>query len=168
MIIHTNRLTLRPLIDADESFFHEMNMDKDVMRYFPNICNLEEDTIYWNNFRKKPYAFAITTKKSNEFIGMVFLSVPKDNVPFAGETEIGWRLRKQFWRRGYATEAADALFDYAFDELNHHVIYAYTTHNNAESINVMKKLGMTYQYNFMLNILKDTPLNPCVVYKIEK
>lgn len=101
-------------------------------------------------------------------MGMVFLAIPSDNVPFAGQTEIGWRFRKQFWGKGYATEAAKALLNYAFLSLRHQVIYAYTTHNNIESINVMKKLGMVYQYEFLLDVLTDTPLNPCVVYAIRK
>ncbi len=167
MIIETKRLILRPLKDADEDAFHEMNMDKDVMRYFPKIRNLEEDIIYWHNFREKPYAFAVTTKDSDAFMGIVFLAEPKD-VPFAGETEIGWRLHKQFWGNGYATEAAKGLLNHAFQSLGYHIIYAYTTHINAQSINVMKKLGMDYQYEFMLDVLTGTPLNPCVVYKIEK
>ena len=56
--------------------------------------------------------------------------------------EIGWRLAKDFWKQGYATEGAKAALDYGFNVLNLDKIVSFTANINTPSQAVMERLGM--------------------------
>jgi RimJ/RimL family protein N-acetyltransferase len=86
--------------------------------------------------------------KANEsgsapFIGYVGLSVPSFDAHFTPCVEIGWRLAKEHWGRGYATEAAVASLRFAFERLTLERIVAFTVPPNRRSIGVMERIGMT-------------------------
>ena len=61
--------------------------------------------------------WAVELKSSGKFIGFVGLHTPKPNLSFSPCVEIGWRLLKEFWGKGYATEAAQEALVYAFNTL---------------------------------------------------
>ena len=87
---------------------------------------------------------------------------------FAPATEIGWRLSSKYWGKGYATEAARAVLDYAFNVLNIEQLVSFTTEKNVKSRRVMKKLGMTHNSVDDFDHPKlnnDSPLKPHVLYK---
>jgi len=65
------------------------------------------------------------------------------------ETEIGYRLARAYWGRGYATEAARAVRDYAFDTLRLQRLIAMIDPQNGASIRVAEKLGMVYEKEVM-------------------
>ena len=69
---------------------------------------------------------------------------------FAGKeaVEIGWCLRKEFWNRGYATEAAQACLDFAFQQAGLSEVYSFTTLLNLPSQKVMQKLGAEFVKEF--------------------
>ena len=77
------------------------------------------------------------------------LHVGSGRKPALGSTDFGlfWAIAPSHQRRGYATEAGRALIDYAFDHLNLGRIIATTTDDNAASLAVMRKLGMTIDRN---------------------
>ncbi len=64
--------------------------------------------------------------------------------PAADLTEIGWRLDKPFWGKGYAPEGARAVLEFAFGTLGKPELVSMTTVTNAASRRVMTKIGMTY------------------------
>ena len=83
--------------------------------------------------------------------------------------EIGWRLSKQFWGQGLATEGAGACLDFAFDKLGLNVIYSFTPLNNRPSERVMQKIGMQRQGTFSHpKIESGHPLREAHLYKIER
>jgi len=104
---------------------------------------------------------AIVLKRTNDVIGAVglvpcfdaFEQIPglsRGEPPSAYRVaEIGlfWAIDPDQQRQGYATEAAQALIDFAFQQLRVKRIIATTEHNNAASIGVMRKLGMTIAQN---------------------
>ena len=82
--------------------------------------------------------------------------------------EIGWRLAKEYWNQGYATEAAKACLDYA--RINHlfNEIYSFTTVGNHRSERVMQKIGMSRVCFFTHPSLPEGhKLKPHVLYKLE-
>ena len=79
----------------------------------------------------------------SDFIGFVGLHVPKDHLPCSPCFEIGWRLAKPYWGKGYASEAATAALDYAFTELQLDEVLSFTAVANLPSEAVMKRIGMT-------------------------
>ena len=64
--------------------------------------------------------------------------------PFGPAVEIGWRLARAYWGRGYATEAAEAALAHAFGPLGLREVVAFTVPGNAASRRVMEKIGMRH------------------------
>ena len=98
-----------------------MNADPDVMRYFPSLLSRKESGALTkkldNLIAQKGWGFWVAQRKSdNAFIGLVGLN-QADDLPVANCMEVGWRLAKAYWGKGYATEAATAALYFAFSIL---------------------------------------------------
>ncbi len=85
------------------------------------------------------FRFAVTIQPADKARGIVKLSRQWELIR---EWEVGWAVRPQEWGKGYAGEAARAVMDWAFRELNVHRIVAFCHADNAASVRVMEKLGM--------------------------
>ena len=81
-------------------------------------------------------------KASGDFIGFVGLPVPKPHMPMMPCIEMGWRLLREHWGQGYATEAAEAALRVGFERLGLAEIVSFTTLPNLRSQKVMERLGM--------------------------
>lgn len=147
MEIRTDRLILRQWRDGDRDFFANMNRDADVMRFFPRFyTRAESDAFVDNNMERIDSDgwgnWAVEVADSGVFIGFTGFSCPAAWHPCAGEIEIGWRLRSEFWGQGFATEAARGALNLGFDSHNFDGIVSFTSVCNLPSIAVMKKLSM--------------------------
>ena len=60
------------------------------------------------------------------------------------ELELGYRLKKNFWGKGYATELSKVLHDYCFDECHADTLWAHAMKANLASQNIMQKIGMSF------------------------
>lgn len=126
--IVTDRLILRDWNDKDIASLIDMNKDKDVMKYFPSILSDEESLAFYNRTRKEfdnfEYApYAVETKDSNQFIGFMGFHRATFQSNFTPCIEILWRLKKEYWNRGYATEGAKACLKHGFDILHLKKVY---------------------------------------------
>ncbi|HET7360369.1 MAG TPA: GNAT family N-acetyltransferase [Salinimicrobium sp.] len=153
-LFQSSRLGFRQWNDTDLIPFAEMNADPEVMRYFPATRSFEESEKSLQQFKKHfeqyGYCFyAVDELASKNFIGFVGLNNPKFEAGFMPCTEIGWRLRKEFWNKGYATEAAKRCLEYGFKKLNLNKIVSFTSVLNIPSENVMKKIGMRKVKHFL-------------------
>jgi RimJ/RimL family protein N-acetyltransferase len=81
-------------------------------------------------------------KETGEFIGYVGLTIPRHLLPFTPCVEIGWRLARAYWGRGFATEAAKEVVRVAFENLGLAEIVSFTSVLNVRSRGVMERLGM--------------------------
>ena len=79
---------------------------------------------------------------SGEFIGFTGLSVPRRTLPFSPCVEVGWRLARGFWGKGFATEAASAALRFGFGQLSLAEIVSFTAKGNQRSRAVMERIGM--------------------------
>lgn len=172
-VITTERLALRLWHTDDFLPFAAMNKDEDVMKYFPNILSEEETRTMMqrieNHFQTHGFGlFAIEKLSTKEFIGYTGFMVPRFESFFTPCIEIGWRIKKEEWNKGYATEAAKACLVYGFQNLNLNKIYSFTSAVNHPSEKVMQKIGMKKEGEFEHpNIANDSPLRRHVLYKIE-
>ena len=146
--LNTERLVLRQWQDKDYSPFALLNANTEVMEFFPSPLNREQSDTLLNKARglidEHGWGFwAIEEKASGRLIGMTGLHHVEDDLPVYPDVEIGWRLAKEFWGRGFATEAAMASRDFAFEELKLEKIISFTATSNLRSQAVMKKIGMT-------------------------
>ena len=173
-IITTERLGLRRWTDDDFLPFSKMNKDPEVMRYFPSLLNDEETTAMMGrikaHFDKHGFGlFALEKLSTKEFIGYAGFMVPSFESYFTPCIEIGWRLRKEDWGKGYATEAAKACLHYGFETLGFNKIYSFTSTINLRSEKVMQAIGMIKEGEFdHPKIALNDRLCRHVLYSIKK
>src|SRR3989339_2210429 len=176
IFIETKRLYLRQWKPEDKKVFYELNCDPEVMRYFPSVLTLEQsnelaDKIIALIEKNKWGLFAAELKLSGEFIGFIGLHVPTFEAAFMPCIEIGWRLHKHFWKKGYATEGALAVLDFGFNSLNLSEIISFTSKQNGPSMAVMERIGMKRDYSGDFDhpkIEEGHPLRSAVLYRINK
>ncbi|MEL6133116.1 MAG: GNAT family N-acetyltransferase [Bacteroidota bacterium] len=172
-ILTTERLGLRNWEMEDLSAAVEMNSDPEVMRFFPATRGREASVGMIEKFRAHQDKYGFTYFAVDELagdlaLGFVGLFSQDYEAPFTPCVDIGWRLRKQYWGRGYAPEAAKACLDFAFQFLGLKEVIATTPHINLPSRRVMEKIGMTYQGEYIHpKVPNPHPLQPSVWYKIE-
>ena len=151
-----------------------MNKDTEVMKYFPKLLTDEETIAMMQrinlHFKKHGFGlFAVETNHTKEFIGFTGFMIPAFQSFFTPCVEIGWRLKKSAWNKGYATEAAKACLQYGFKTLQFDKIYSFTSIINTSSENVMKKIGMIKEGEFNYpNISTNNWLCRHLLYKMEK
>lgn len=103
------------------------------------------------------------------FAGFIGLSVPAFQAHFTPCVEVGWRLARDTWGRGYATEGARAALQFGFEELCLPEIVSFTTSGNTRSRSVMERLGMTHSPSDDFDhplFSQDHPLCRHVLYRI--
>jgi RimJ/RimL family protein N-acetyltransferase len=149
----TVRLILRRWRASDRQPFAKMNADLRVMEYFPHpLTRVASDELADRieaHFEK--YGFGVWAAElltTGQFIGFIGLNVPTFEAHFSRPAfpavEIGWRLARDYWGMGLATEGARAVLRYAFMQLQLPEVVSFTTVGNHRSRRVMKKLGMTH------------------------
>lgn len=152
-----------------------MNADVDVMKYYPALLSEHESDALADRIEQliveQGWGFwALEEKESQQFIGFTGLHHPDAALPCAPCVEIGWRLAKQSWGKGYATEAAQAVLTFAFEQLSCLEVYSFTAVPNKKSEAVMQRLGMhdTAQNFLHPKIPQGHTLREHVLYCITK
>lgn len=175
IFLETSRTILRQWQAGDIPRFAEMNADKTVMQYYPSVMSVLESENLVARFRRhiqqEGYGFfALELKESGEFLGFVGLNKPAYALPFSPCIEIGWRLAKEYWGKGYASEAAGKCLEFAFAVCNIPEIVSFTSLLNKKSQAVMERIGMTNtRYHFEHPALPENHvLREHVLYKITK
>lgn len=169
--IVTSRLRLRDWKKADLEVFWRLNADEEVMQFFPKILSNEETNVFFEAIQAELIEegfglYAVEVKENNEFIGFVGFHRAKFDADFTPCIEIGWRLKREAWGKGYATEGATACLEYGFSELGFKEVYSFTAEINKPSQNVMKKIGMSYVNSFSHpKVDKNSPLYKHVLYQ---
>lgn len=148
VLIETERLRLRNWRDADLEPFARMNADPRVMEFFLRPLDRAESDALAARERaridRKGYGlYAAEVKDSGDLIGFIGLADVTFAAAFAPAVEIGWRLSRQSWGSGYASEGARAVIDEAFTRLGLESLVSFTAAWNARSRRVMEKIGMT-------------------------
>lgn len=156
--LETERLILRRFTPEDVEHLVELDSDPEVMRYLTggkqtSREKIATETLPWllseyesgDGFGR----WAAIEKQTGAFIGWFGLRRHEDTP--AGEVELGYRLRRSAWGRGYATEGSRALIRKGFTELGVLRVVANTMTVNQASRRVMEKLGMTHVRTYFLD-----------------
>lgn len=150
-VIETERLYLRQWQASDFAVFAEINADPEVMKYFPKLLTPKvsdiiaskcQQLIANQGWRLWAVSLKDRSKENGAFIGFVGLNDTHADMSFAPAVEIAWRLHKDYWGQGYATEAARAALNFAFTELSLDEVVSFTAVINKRSQLVMERLGM--------------------------
>jgi len=174
--LSTARLLLRRWGDADRGPFAALNADPEVMRYFRGPLDRAASDAFIDriesSFDELGYGlWAVELRSSGEFIGFTGLARQTFAAHFTPAVEVGWRLARSAWGHGYASEAARAALDFAFDVAGLEEVVSTTTRTNERSQAVMRRLGMTYDAvdDFPYPLLPEThPFRPHVLYRMSR
>jgi RimJ/RimL family protein N-acetyltransferase len=150
--MRTERLVLRHWHNSDRQPFARLNADARVMEFMPSVLSEQESNSLVDrieeHFQEHGFGlYAAEIRSGRRFIGYIGLSVPTFHAAFTPCVEIGWRLAREYWGLGLATEGAREIVRCAFEELNLQELVSFTVPANARSLGVMKKIGMTYDPN---------------------
>ncbi|HEX8165239.1 MAG TPA: GNAT family N-acetyltransferase [Beijerinckiaceae bacterium] len=145
-VLRTARLVLRPWREADLAPFRAMNADPQVMRFFARPLSGDESDVVARRlmgfFDEGLGPWAVEVPGEAPFIGFVGAWPTRAELPFAPAVEVGWRLARPWWGRGYAPEAARAALEDAFARFDLDEVVAYAAAANAPSLAVMRRIGM--------------------------
>ena len=143
--IETKRLILREYSMEDFEKLFEILSDPETMQHYPKPYDEEmtKHWIAWNIQNYREYGFgiwALVLKETGEFIGDCGLTI--QNIDGELLPEIGYHIHKKHWRKGFGSEAARAVRDWAFENTNHRCLYSYMKHTNAGSYSTALANGM--------------------------
>lgn len=146
--LETKRLVLRNWRTEDREPFFNIMSDPEVMKYFLTTYDRLQSNAVIEKMRALIIhqgwgVWAIERKNDNALLGMLGLYKGDSDFPFSPFVEVLWRLRKDCWGQGYATEGAKAVLDFAFNTLKLNEVVAFTSIHNKRSENVMRRLGMS-------------------------
>ncbi len=170
-IFKSQRLGFRNWTLHDIDPFYKINSDNDVMEFFPFKPSKEQTQELvlrmQDMYHKKGFCyFAVDLLENNEFIGFIGLCEQTYLTEIENFVDIGWRLKKSVWNRGYATEGAKACLDFGFNTIGLKTIYSVAPEINTKSELIMKKIGMQRIKTFSHPKLTDYKhLLSCVLYK---
>jgi len=147
MIIETKRLFLRKMNESDFEALYKVFSDKEVSKYYPYDFD-EERVRNWlkrniERYEKDGFGlWAVCLKETGEVIGDCGLTIQFIN----GEEkpEIGYHIRKDMQRKGFAKEAATAVRDWAFKNTLYDKIYSYMKYDNIPSIKTAISYGCKF------------------------
>ena len=172
--LRSDRLLLRQWREADRAPFAALNADAEVMRHFPApldraasdaLVDRERDRIATRGWG----LWAVEALEGGRFVGFVGLAEAPAALPCAPAVEIGWRLARESWGHGYATEAARAVLHHGFAVLALPEIVSFTATTHAPSEAVMKRLGMHPGKPFEHpNVPEGSTLRPHLLYRLTR
>ena len=169
-LFQSERLGFRNWQAADVDKMAAISADEEVMRFFPSTKTKVQTANFiakmqWE-YKKNGFCyFAVEILKTNEMIGFIGIAAQDYECEFTPFVDIGWRLAKHTWNKGYATEGAKRCLKYAFEAVNLNEIYAVTPVPNKKSEYIMQKIGMTKVGIFAHPLLLDDErLKMCVLY----
>lgn len=174
-MIVTQRLDVRPWADSDRAGFAEMGRDPAVMLHLGPLqttaqSNAAIDRMIALQATRGFCFWAVEHRDDGTFLGFCGLKPMTDGIAgLADTTEIGWRLRRDAWGRGFARESAQAVLDWGWRNLPDDRIAAITTPDNIRSWGLMERLGMTRRHDLDFlhpALAADDRLAPHIAYEI--
>lgn len=126
-----------------------MNADPVVMEYFPDRLTREQSDDLIEKieagFEANGFGlWALEAQATGEFVGFTGLATPAFDAHFTPAVEVGWRLARSAWGKGYATEAAQAALVFGFEEVGLSEVVSFTSATNMRSRAVMERIEMTH------------------------
>ena len=144
MVIETERLLLREMTDADFDALYRVLADSDIMQHYP--YSFDEARVWnWiarNRERYQIFGFglwAVCLRETGEMIGDCGLTMQLIGGQI--KPEIGYHIRADHQRKGYATEAASAVRDWTFRNTPFNTVYSYMKYTNEPSARTAMAYG---------------------------
>jgi RimJ/RimL family protein N-acetyltransferase len=162
--ILTPRLELRPFLESDIDGIAELLADREATRFIGNVKSREAAADSVRNMRDAFAArgwgtLAVSPRGQRECIGYCGVRP----LPHTAEIEIAFALQHRCWNLGYATEAAAASLDAAFNNLRIGSIVATVYPDNKPSLRVLEKLGMKFESE----VFGHWPMTTALLFRVD-
>jgi len=150
-VFETQRLKLKKFAVEDAGGFYALNADPEVIRYtgdrpFHSIAEAEEFIRAYRNYDRDGFGrWSVFLRQTGAYLGFCGLNYR----PQLDEVDVGFRLMRRFWSRGYATEAARGSLRHGFDVHGLDRIVGRARSDNPASHRVLAKLDMRFQKTFV-------------------
>ncbi len=172
--LETGRLVLRHWRSQDRAPFAALNADPFVMEHFPSALTRGQsdefvDRIIEGIDSEGFGLWAAERLDTKAFIGYIGLEHVPFDAHFTPAVEVGWRLAREHWGRGFATEGALAAIRDGFERVGFDEIVSFAVPSNTRSIAVMERIGMTHDPDDDFDhprFLGDERLRRHVLYRI--
>ena len=157
IFVETNRLILREIIATDIDAMYELDSDPEVHKYLGNKpVKTKEESKKAIDFIRQQYIergigrWAVINKETQEFMGWsgLKLNTEESMNSYINYYDVGYRLMKPFWGKGYATESGKAAIQYAFETMKLKTVYGITEMGNQASHDALLKIGLHYMEDF--------------------
>lgn len=174
IVAETGRLILRTIEDGDAALQHRLLNTPTVMARLGGVKELHEIEAKHAKahalYAQEGFSFLMMIEKATgELVG--HCGIKRVDNPLAhnpGDHEIGWLVREDRWRRGYATEAMRAVLDWAFGRVGAPHVVALTSAANVSSWKLMEKLGMRRREDLDFSDPAYPPEdNPTILYSLD-
>jgi RimJ/RimL family protein N-acetyltransferase len=149
IVLRTPRLLLRTFRRDDLSHYAALNADPEVVRYLGGVPLTRRHSDEIAEWAQQCYSeegiglLAVERRDDGAFLGMCGLHHQQS---YPDEVEVGWRLAREHWGKGYATEAATGWLHHAFESLGLPRVISITDPPNERSLAVMRRLGMEFDH----------------------
>lgn len=174
--LRTERLLLRRWRAEDLEPYAALNADPVVREHFASTLTRRESEAeiasFEERFEEHGYGlWAVEVPGVAPCIGFVGLNLTTFDAPFSPAVEVGWRLAREHWGHGYASEGARAALRFGFDTTDIDEIVSFTSPSNVRSWTVMERIGMTrdpaddFEHP---RVPVGHPLRPHVLYRISR
>lgn len=157
MYLTTERLRLRPYNIEDAPYAQKLAKDRELAEttFLPHPYTLEAAENWISSHSKliengEAFPFAVVLKMENRLIGTMTLRIEK----LHNKGELAYWVGKDYWNKGYATEAARKVIDFGFKEQNLNRIWAPVMSKNKASGKVMQKIGLKYEGTLKQDIIR--------------
>lgn len=173
IVIETERLVLRRIDESDAQLQFRILNTPSVMEHLGGVKELHEieakhaKSMAW--FAQNGFGFMMLVEKSSgELVGHAGMKrVDNENAPNQGDYEVGWLIREDRWRMGYAYEAMRAVIEWAFTSIGAPHVVALTSERNVGSWRLMEKLGMQRRKDLDFSDPSFAPEdNPTIQYSL--
>ena len=155
-LFESSRLYFREFLIDDAEGLYLLNLDPDVIKYtgdppFESIAEAKRFIEDYDHYRLHGFGrWAMIRKEDDAFLGWCGIKFNEDE-----EIDIGFRLMKPYWNRGYATEAALATIKYSLSNFNINELVARAAKENVASLRVLEKVGFSYVNSVECHGIKD-------------
>lgn len=172
----TERLIIRDYMEEDTEAAHNLFSNPEIMYFTPesktdNLFETKkvifEAMMQAQLENRTKYYFAILLKDTETFIGEIGLTVAAE-APEGKVVNLGYYLHKDYWGKGYITEACVEVLDFAFQDIHVYKVSAGCLQDNKGSEKIMQKIGMIQEGHFVQHILFDGKLRDRVDYRLLK
>lgn len=170
----TGRLIIRDNIEEDLNELHNLMSDREVNKYDSdfysgslNSSRIKLKTSIEEAGKKdrRKYWFAIIEKESDKYVGQIGITIVSNQIK-NGVGQLAYFTQKEYWGRGYTTEAAKKVIDFAFEDIGLHKIMTGCLKENIASEKIMEKCNMVKEAELVKHVWHENEWKDRVEYRL--